>query len=80
MADALNARYLPFMTVMVKNSGNESELGKVAPFTREMIPLDRKTAAYVCSGHTCSVPVTGVQELLELVEKGAGRGDPFPKN
>ncbi len=80
MADALNARYLPFMTVMVKNSKNESELGKVAPFTREMIPLDRKTAAYVCSGHTCSVPVTGVQELLELVEKGAGRGDPFPKN
>ena len=73
MADALNARYMPFVTVMVKHSKNESELGRVAPFTREMSPVDNKTAAYVCSGHTCSVPVTGVQELLESIERGAGR-------
>ncbi len=74
MADALYARYLPFTVLMVKQPGNENELARVAPFTREMVPVDQKTAAYVCSGHTCAVPVTGVQELLELVEKGTGRG------
>lgn len=68
IADALNTRYLPFTVVLLKNSGNENALAKIAPFTREMGPIDRKTAVYVCSRHACSVPVTGVKELLESIE------------
>jgi hypothetical protein len=79
MADALNARYLPFMVILLKNSGNGSDLGKIAPFTIEMGPVDRKTAAYVCSRHACSLPVAGVKELLESVEKKTGGGNRFQK-
>ncbi|MDD1705599.1 MAG: thioredoxin domain-containing protein, partial [Methanoregulaceae archaeon] len=74
LAGALNTLYLPFMVVLLKNSGTEEELGAIAPFTREMSPVGGKTAAYICSRHTCSVPVTGVKELLESAEKRSGRG------
>jgi hypothetical protein len=73
MADALNTRYLPFTVVLLKNSGNENDLAKIAPFTSGMSPQEGRTTAYVCSRHTCSVPVKGVKELLESVEKRNGQ-------
>ena len=79
MTDALNRLYLPFMVVLIKNKITEGNLAKAAPFTNELGPVDGKTAAYVCSRNTCSVPVTGVKELLKLVGGGEAGTNPFRK-
>ncbi|HNL87116.1 MAG TPA: hypothetical protein PKH71_08180, partial [Methanoregulaceae archaeon] len=73
MVDALECRYLPFTVILVKDSRNEDALAKVAPFTRDMGAIDGETAAYLCSRHSCSVPVKGVKELLLGVEKEKDR-------
>jgi hypothetical protein len=78
MTDSLNRLYLPFMVVLSKNEMTAGDLAKTAPFTNELGPVEGKTAAYVCSRNTCSVPVTGVKELLKLVGGEAG-ASPFRK-
>jgi uncharacterized protein YyaL (SSP411 family) len=79
MTDALNRLYLPFMVVLLKNEVTEVSLAKTAPFTNKLGPVDGKTAAYVCSRNTCSVPVTGVKDLLESVKGGDAGTNPFRK-
>jgi hypothetical protein len=74
MTASLHARYLPFITLMLKKPGNKSELEKIAPFTKEMTPVGGKTSAYLCSRHTCSAPVTGANNLIESIDKIAGYG------
>ena len=73
MVDALECRYLPFTVILVKDSRNEAALAKAAPFTRDMGAIDGETAAYLCSRHSCSVPVKGVKELLLGIEKEKDR-------
>jgi uncharacterized protein YyaL (SSP411 family) len=59
--------YLPSGTVHFRQSPQASPaLEAVAPFTRAMTMRDGKTTAYVCTGRTCSDPVTTPEALREL--------------
>jgi len=69
MAEVLNAHYLPFTVALMKHHDESGRLGSVAPFTRELLPLEGKSTAYVCSRHACSRPVNSSAELLELLGK-----------
>jgi uncharacterized protein len=40
---------------------------ELMPFLRDLAPINGKDAAYVCTGHRCSLPVTGIKDLLELL-------------
>ncbi len=69
MIHALDHGFYPFTVVLKKTADSGRELSDIAPFTREMVPVEGKSTAYVCSKRSCSRPVTGLQEMLSLVEK-----------
>ncbi len=66
MLAAIRGRFLP-NKALVLASGNE--IAKLAPFSRDLVPVKGKAAAYVCSDHVCQLPVTSAAELMDLLEK-----------
>ena len=67
MIRVIRALYLPSVTVHFLSPQTSSALEAVAPFTRAMTVQNGKTTAYVCTGQTCSVPVTTPQALREVL-------------
>jgi len=61
----LRRRFLPNKIVMMKSS----ELSEIAPFTKDMSMLDNKATIYICKNHTCRLPVTDRNKMMELLEK-----------
>ncbi len=57
--------YRPDVFLMVKGAG----LSNVAGFTKEMGPIDGKTAAYVCTKSQCERPVTSPEEMERMIPK-----------
>ena len=49
MVDALRSRYLPRLSLIRVSPGVREEMGFLAPFVNEMVPVDRSTTAYVCT-------------------------------
>ncbi|MGB9176247.1 MAG: thioredoxin domain-containing protein, partial [Methanoregula sp.] len=70
--------YLPSVLVHFRRSSLvDAGLDALAPFTQPMTAQNGKATAYVCSGRTCSVPVTTLDALREALGKkseGAIRG------
>jgi uncharacterized protein YyaL (SSP411 family) len=66
--------YIPSVTVHFRRSSlNDAALDALAPFIRTMTAENGKPTAYVCSGRTCSAPVTTPDALREtLGKKGEG--------
>jgi uncharacterized protein YyaL (SSP411 family) len=69
MIRMIRDRYLPSVTVHVRSPQAFQALEAVAPFTGVMTQRDGKTTAYVCTGRTCSAPVTMPEKLLELLSE-----------
>jgi uncharacterized protein YyaL (SSP411 family) len=69
MVGVLNRNFYPFTVDLYKTPATEKTLSDIAPFTREMSPLDGMSASYVCSRKSCSGPVTNAKEMVSLVEK-----------
>jgi len=68
MIAAVRSRYLPTCTVLFRPaSGSATDLFTLAPFTKDLGGKDGKATAYVCSGHTCSVPITDTNALEEAL-------------
>ncbi|HPE50175.1 MAG TPA: thioredoxin domain-containing protein, partial [Methanothrix soehngenii] len=66
MLAAIRIRFLPNKAVVLASG---SEIVIVAPFTRDLVPVKGKAAAYVCSDHVCQLPATNAAELMALLEK-----------
>ena len=70
--------YIPSVTVHFRRSSQaDAALDALAPFTRAMTTENGKATAYVCSGRTCSPPVTTPDALRQTLGKkveGAIRG------
>ena len=68
MIQALRSRYLPTVVVMQVTPGpHASALADLAPFIRNLFMIDGHATAYVCSGHTCSMPVTDPDAMLARI-------------
>ncbi len=65
MLAAIRIRFLPNKAVVLVSG---SEIVNVAPFTRDLVPVKGKAAAYVCSDHVCQLPATSAAELMALLE------------
>lgn len=62
--------YLPSHTLQFRRpSETGAALDALAPFTRTMTAQNGKATAYVCTGRTCSVPVTTPDALREALGK-----------
>ncbi len=42
-------------------------LTSLAPFTRNLNVIGGKATAYICTGHTCAMPITEPHQMLELL-------------
>ncbi|TFG91239.1 MAG: thioredoxin domain-containing protein [Candidatus Atribacteria bacterium] len=68
MIDALEHHYLPHVLVLYRPIGESDYLlTSLAPFTRTLCSISEKATAYFCTGHTCAIPTTEVNKMLELL-------------
>ncbi|MGH9435442.1 MAG: thioredoxin domain-containing protein [Terriglobia bacterium] len=73
MLRALRAQYLPTKVVLLRSAGPEGgPLARIAPYTREMVPLHGKATAYVCQNFACRLPTTDIGQMLANL-----KGSPF---
>jgi uncharacterized protein YyaL (SSP411 family) len=73
MIRMIHDTYNPSATVHFLRSRQASAaLEVLAPFTRSMTIQEGKTIAYVCTGKTCSAPVTTLETLRESLDGKKG--------
>jgi uncharacterized protein YyaL (SSP411 family) len=66
MLQAIRSRFLPNKsTVLVCGE----EIREIAPFTKNLVQMEGKTAAYICTDHVCSLPATSPEKMMTLLEK-----------
>jgi hypothetical protein len=65
MLKAIRERFLPHKSVLL--AGGE-EIGELASFAKTMAKMEGKSAAYVCTDGTCSIPVTSPKELMRMLD------------
>ena len=64
MLRAIRSRFLPSNVVVVVSG---DEVGKVVLFTKDMVQLEDRATAYVCSGQTCQLPATSPEKMIALL-------------
>jgi len=70
----LRRLYLPRMTLLFCPEGEEGpKIAEIAPFTKGMRAIQGRASAYVCTGFSCSSPVTDPRELAALLGAGDER-------
>ncbi|MGH9402376.1 MAG: thioredoxin domain-containing protein [Terriglobia bacterium] len=66
MLRALRSVYLPRKVVILRPPGEAGEkIARLAPYTREQISLGGKATAYVCQNHSCKLPTSDVDQMIE---------------
>ena len=58
--------FYPFCTFLVCGEGYD-DVAELAPFTNEMLQIDGKATAYVCSHGSCIPPVTSKEDLQKII-------------
>ncbi len=66
MLQAIRIRFLPNKIVLMRS---DEQIGTIAQFAKNMLPLDGRATAYVCSGQRCHLPTTDLKKMLELLAK-----------
>ncbi len=66
MLKSIRSHFLPNKVVAVVSG---VEIGKVAPFTENLIQLDGRATAYICSGHRCQAPTADPEKMVDLLER-----------
>jgi uncharacterized protein YyaL (SSP411 family) len=75
MLCALRRHYLPGAAIIFRPAGDDSlDIVRLAPFTKDHLPVNGWAAAYICTAHACQRPVTDIPEMLQLL--GASSSPP----
>ncbi len=69
MLDSLNQLYVPNKVVLLKESDNQLELEKIAPFTKNYEIMQNQVFVYVCQNFVCSLPTDDPAKLRELLNQ-----------
>lgn len=76
MIDALNRSYLPNTVRLFKPADQQHpDIEDLADFTRDQIPIQGSSTAYICRHHYCLQPTTDIDEMLEILTSGSAAGD-----
>jgi uncharacterized protein YyaL (SSP411 family) len=68
MINELRDHYLPCVLIVFRPPGeHDFLLTSLAPFTSNLNALGGKATAYICTGHTCALPITEPHQMLELL-------------
>ncbi|MDP6626407.1 MAG: thioredoxin domain-containing protein, partial [Methanopyri archaeon] len=68
----IRERYFPSTVVLLREPDDDAVVD-LAPFTKDMRPVDGKATAYVCQGTACERPVSDVSSLQELLDAQSRR-------
>jgi uncharacterized protein YyaL (SSP411 family) len=63
MLDHIRAVYQPGKVVLLKDPEDESELSKLAPFTKEQKMVEGNPTVYICRNFACEKPINSLKEL-----------------
>ena len=66
MLQAIRSRFLPNKSIILVCG---EEIRGIAPFTKNLIQVEGKTTAYVCTDHVCSLPAASPEEMMTLLKK-----------
>lgn len=83
MLQAVRSRFLPSTVVVMVPASGGSLLGKdgdkeessrkeieiISKFTKNMVQLQGRATAYICSGKSCCPPTTDPKKVIDLLEK-----------
>ena len=70
MLDRVRSMYLPqAVTLLVEPGAAGDIIRKIAPFTENHVPIDKKAAAYVCRDFACKMPTTDPDELAKMLKE-----------
>jgi len=70
MLAVIHRNFLPrTVSLLVSGEKERDRLSELAPFVREMVPVDGKTTAYVCRQYACQAPVTDPGEMEKLLKQ-----------
>jgi uncharacterized protein YyaL (SSP411 family) len=65
---ALGNYYLPHVLVLFRpRDESDNLITTLAPFTSSLAAIGGRAAAYICSGHTCAIPTTKPEKMLEML-------------
>jgi uncharacterized protein len=68
MINGLWEQYLPYVMIVFKPLNEDDHLlARLAPFTRDLDSPVGKATAYICTGHSCALPLTDMHPILELL-------------
>jgi len=62
------------LPIVLRPNEGSSEIFDIAPFTRNLLPLNGKTTAYLCQTGKCKMPINEPEELsnkLEILSRGS---------
>jgi uncharacterized protein YyaL (SSP411 family) len=68
MLRAIRSRFLPNKAVVLASS---REIGEAIPFAKDLVQMDGKATAYICSDHICQLPTTNPEMMTDLLEKNS---------
>jgi uncharacterized protein YyaL (SSP411 family) len=69
MLRALREHFLPNAVVLLCSPEDESsDIASIAPFTKDLKPVNNKATAYVCTNFACHSPTTDVDKMLRLLD------------
>ncbi len=66
MLRSIRSRFLPNKAVVLVSG---QEIGKISPFAKDLVQLEGKATAYICSDHVCQLPTTSLEKMADLLEK-----------
>lgn len=64
----ITGHYLPCVLIVHKQPGKSDVLlTNLSPFTRNLEEIEGKATAYICTGNTCTMPITEPHQILDLL-------------
>lgn len=66
---SLRSHFLPNVVTLLRPAGEDDpEISKIAPYTKQQLPVRSSAAAYVCVNHACNAPTTDPAAMLKLLK------------
>ncbi len=66
MLRALRSRFMPNKSVIVVSG---DDVRSTVKFTQELVQLNGRATAYVCSGYVCEMPTNDTKKMIKLLER-----------
>ncbi|WP_440948768.1 thioredoxin domain-containing protein [Methanosarcina sp. T3] len=67
MLEELWSYFVPNKVLVFRPEEENPEIADLAEYTKEQLPIEGKTTAYVCQNYECQLPTTETGEMLKLL-------------